>query len=84
MKELDDFVDSVYDVCSRTAKICFGHPNTLLKLNMRDFYKDTYFISSLNCEEDKCIIVKDEQLKKEIYRFCCEHEDRVFQGEKER
>ena len=84
MKELDDFVDSVYDVCSRTAKICFGHPNTLLKLNMRDFYKDTYFISALNCEEDKCIIVKDEQLKKEIYRFCCEHEDRVFQGEKER
>ena len=84
MKELDDFVDSVYDVCSRTAKICFGHPNTLLKLNMRDFYKDTYFISALNCEEDKCIIVKDEQLKKEIYRFCCEHKDRVFQGEKER
>ena len=84
MKELDDFVDSVYDVCSRTAKICFGHPNTLLKLNMRDFYKDTYFIPALNCEEDKCIIVKDEQLKKEIYRFCCEHEDRVFQGEKER
>ena len=84
MKKLDDFVDSVYDVCSRTAKICFGHPNTLLKLNMRDFYKDTYFISALNCEEDKCIIVKDEQLKKEIYRFCCEHKDRVFQGEKER
>ena len=84
MKELDDFVDSVYDVCSKTVTICFAHPSTLLKLNMKDFYKDTYFISDLNCEEDKCIIVKDEQLKKEIYRFCCEHEDRVFQGEKER
>ena len=84
MKELDDFVDSVYDVYSRTAKICFGHPNTLLKLNMRDFYKDTYFISDLNCEENNIILVKDKQLKKELYRFCCEHEDRVFQGEKER
>lgn len=84
MKELDDFLDSVYDIYSRMATICFGHPNTLLKLCMKDFYKDTYFISDLNCEEDKFILVKDKQLKKELYRFCCEHEDRVFQGEKER
>ena len=84
MKELADFVDSVYDVCSKTVTICFAHPSTLLKLNMKDFYKDTYFISDLNYEEDKFILVKDKQLKKELYRFCCEHEDRVFQGEKER
>lgn len=83
MKELDDLLNTVYDVCSRTATICFAHPSTLLKLNMKDFYKDTYFISDLNCEEDKCIIVKDEQLKKELYIFCVNHKDRVFQGEKE-
>ena len=83
MKELNDLLNTVYDVCSRTATICFAHPSILLKLNMRDFYKDTYFISDLNCEEDKCIIVKDEQLKKELYKFCIKHEDRVFQGEKE-
>ena len=82
MKELDDFVDSVYDIYSKTATICFAHPNTLLKLNMRDFYKDTYFISDLNCEENKFILVKDKQLKKELYRFCCEHKDRIFRGEK--
>ena len=84
MKELDDFLDSVYDIYSRMATICFAHPNTLLKLHMKDFYKDTYFISDLNCEENKFILVKDKQLKKELYRFCCEHEDRVFQGEKDR
>ena len=82
MKELDDLLNTVYDVCSRTATICFAHPSTLLKLNMRDFYKDTYFISDLNCEENKCIIVKDEQLKKELYKFCIKHEDRVLQGRK--
>ena len=49
---------------------------------MRDFYKDTYFISDLNCEENKFILVKDKQLKKELYIFCCEHEDRIFRGEK--
>ena len=80
MKELDDFLNSVYDICSRMATKSFAHPSTLLKLNMKDFYKDTYFISDLNCEEDKCIIVKDEQLKKELYKFCIKHEDRVFQG----
>ena len=84
MKELNDFLDTVYDICSKTTTICFGHPNTLLKLCMKDFYKDTYFILDLNCEEDKVILIKDKQLKKELYRFCCEHEDRVFQGEKER
>ena len=82
MKELDDFVDSVYDIYSKTATICLTHPNTLLKLNMRDFYKDTYFISDLNCEENKVIFIKNKQLKKELYIFCCEHKDRIFRGEK--
>lgn len=82
MKELNDLLNTVYDIYSKTATICFAHPSTLLKLNMKDFYKDTYFISDLNCEEDKCIIVKDEQLKKELYKFCIKHEDRVFQGRK--
>ena len=82
MKELDDFLDSVYDIYSRMATICFAHPNTLLKLNMRDFYKDTYFISDLNCEENNIILVTDKQLKKELYKFCIKHEDRVLQGRK--
>ena len=82
MKELDDLLNTLYDIYSKTATICFAHPSTLLKLNMRDFYKDTYFISDLNCEEDKCIIVKDEQLKKELYKFCIKYEDRMFQGRK--
>ena len=82
MKELDDLLNTVYDVCSKTATICFAHPNTLLKLNMRDFYKGTYFISDLNCEKDKVILIKDKQLKKELYIFCVNHKDRVFQGEK--
>ena len=82
MKELDDLLNTLYNIYSKTATICFAHPSTLLKLNMKDFYKDTYFISDLNCEEDKCIIVKDEQLKKELYKFCIKHEDRVFQGTK--
>lgn len=83
MKELDDLLDNVYDICSRTSTICLSHPNTLLKLCMKDFYKDTYFISDLNCEENKFIIIKDESLKKELYKFCVKHEDRVFQGEKD-
>ena len=82
MKELNDLLNAVYDIYSKTAIICFAHPNTLSKLNMKDFYKDTYFISDLNCEEDKCIIVKDEQLKKELYKFCIKHEDSVLQGRK--
>ena len=83
MKELDDLLNTLYDIYSKTSTICFAHPSILLKLNMKDFYKDTYFISDLNCEEDKVIFIKDKQLKKELYRFCCEHKDRVFQGEKE-
>ncbi len=69
MKEVDDLLITVYDVCSRTATICFAHPSTLLKLNMRDFYADTYFISDLNCEENKVLLVKDKQLKKKYIYF---------------
>ena len=76
-------LNTVYDIYSKTATICIAHPSILLKLNMIDFYKDTYFISDLNCEENKVLLVKDKQLKKELYKFCVNHKDRAFQGEKE-
>lgn len=84
MKELYDLLDNVYDICSRTSTICLGHPNTLLKLNMKDFDTNTYFISDLACQEVQFLLLtdKDKELKKEIYKFCCEHEDRIFRGKK--
>lgn len=84
MKELDDLLNTVYDVCSKTAIICFAHPSTLLKLNMKNFDTDTYFISDSCYEEGQFLLItdKDKELKKELYRFCCEHKDRIFRGEK--
>ena len=84
MNEINYLLDAVYEFGSKTAKILCGNPNTLLKLNMKDFDTSTYFISDLACQEGQFLLFtdKDKELKKEIYRFCCEHEDRIFRGEK--
>ena len=63
MKELNDFLDTVYDVCSKIATICFAHPSTLLKLNMKDFYKDTYRLGDSERSDKRYALVKE--LKKE-------------------
>ena len=51
---------------------------------MKNFDTDTYFISDSCYEEGQFLLItdKDKELKKELYRFCCEHKDRIFRGEK--
>ena len=84
MNELNYLIDVIYEFGSKTAKILYGNPNTLLKLNMKNFDTDTYFIPDSCCEEGQFLLItdKDKELKKELYRFCCEHKDRIFRGEK--
>lgn len=84
MNELNYLFDAVYEFGSKTAKILYGNPNTLLKLNMKDFDTNTYFISNPVFKEGEFLLItdKDKELKKELYKFCCEHEDRIFRGEK--
>ena len=42
----------------------------------------TFFISDMTLERGTAKIVKDPELKKELFKFCTEHEDRVFRGTK--
>ena len=80
---IDQFVDKVFGVCSKTATIVIANGADLFNLNMGDFGKETYFISDMNIEKGKFLIIKDADLKKELYKFCVSHEDRVFRGNKE-
>ena len=81
-KLIDQMANKVYEVCSKTSTIIMANGEDLLNLNMDDFGKETYFISDMNIEKGKFLIIIDEDLKKELYKFCISHEDRVFKGTK--
>lgn len=81
---IDEFIKQFYTIMSKYTNIFVGYPTDLLELDMNDFNSDTYFISDINCEKGKIIKIVDEELKFNLYKFCVEHEDRVFRGCKER
>lgn len=79
---IDNLLNKVYEVGSISATIVIANGEDLFNFNMDDFDEDTYFISDMNIERGKALIIKDADLKKELYKFCKEHENRVFKGNK--
>ena len=66
---IDQFVDKVFEACSKTATIVIANGEGLFNLNMGDFGKETYFISDMNIEKGKFLIIKDADLKKNYINF---------------
>lgn len=81
---INEFYDIVIETLSKYVTICFGNFEDLIQLDMNNFNTDTYFISEPSIESGKIIVLQDEELKQKFYKFCIEHEDRVFRGTKER
>ena len=77
-KSVDEFAEKVY----QSTHIFIGNPNTLLKINLDDFNSNVWFISHSYVEEDCVIEIKDEDMKRELYKFCEEHQDSIFKGSK--
>lgn len=76
VKAVDDFLEKFY----QATRIFVVNPNTLLKLNMNNFGTNIWFVSNAAMEENKCVEVVNDKLKRDLYRFCEKHPDRYFQG----
>ena len=79
---IENFYNTVIETLSKYVTICFGNYEDLIQLDMNDFSTDTYFISEPSIESGKIVVLQDEELKQSFYKFCIEHEDRVFRGTK--
>ena len=82
MDEINAFIDKMYEILSHHSNILVANVLDLLNLDMNEFTPDTYFISDINVERGKMLLIKDEKLKLDLYKFCQQHEDRVFKGTK--
>ena len=84
MDEINIFCDTVFRTLAKSTRIFVGNGFTLAKLNMDDYYVDTFFISDMSLDIDKMygITNKDLDFKTKLYRFCVNNPDRVFQGTK--
>ena len=83
---LDDLQKSIENLSKtmyNATKIFLANPNTILKLNLNEIPNSVWFISNINVKEEELSLVINEDLKKELYRFCEENPDRFFRGEKE-
>lgn len=83
-KLIDQFADKCHEILAKSATIVIANGEDLFNLNMDDFGEETYFISDMSIEKGKFLIIKDADLKKELYKFCISHEDRIFKGNKKK
>ena len=81
-KIFDELIKAVKKFDLHTTQIFMGHPSDLFKIDMKQIPLDCYFISSLGAKPGELLMVKDGELKEELYRFVKNHPDRVFRGEK--
>lgn len=79
-ESVDKFVDTVNTVISRTSTIILANGFDLMEMDMSKYSPFTFFISDMTLERGTAKIVKDPELKKELFKFCTEHEDREFRG----
>lgn len=81
-ESVNKFVDTVDEVLSRTSTIIYANGLDLMEMDMSKYSPFTFFISDMSLERGTAKIVKDPELKKELFKFCTEHEDRIFRGTK--
>lgn len=81
--KLDELLKAVKQFDLHTTNILLAHPLDLTGMDMKQFSKDNIFISEIKAERGKILLVKDEELKKELYEFAYNNPDRVFRGEKD-
>ena len=52
---IGDFYNTVIEILSKYATICFGNYEDLIQLDMNNFNTDTYFISEPSIEKGKFV-----------------------------
>ena len=81
--KLDELLKAAKKFDLHTTNIFLAHPLDLMARDMKQFPMDNIFISEIKAERGKILLVKDEELKKELYEFAYNNPDRVFWGEKD-
>lgn len=80
---LDELVKSVEQFDLHTINIFLGHPDDLLKMDVKQFPSNCYFISVHSVKRGELLMVKDGELKEGLYKFVKNNPYRVFRGENE-
>jgi hypothetical protein len=80
---LNKFVEAVEKFRLDCVKIFLGNPFDLIEMDMSEIPSDCYFISNQDVEKGKLLLVKDDMMKEELYKFAQMFPDRVFRGLKE-
>lgn len=78
---LDELIKAVGKFDLHTTNIFLGHPLDLLEMDMKQFPSNCYFISEHFTQRGQLLMVKDGELKEELYKFVKNSPDRVFRGE---
>lgn len=79
---VEKLVQAVDKFVAHTSVFIYANGQDLMELDMSEFKEDNYFISDMSIERGKAYMIKDNELKEELYKFCQAHPDRVFRGTK--
>ena len=79
--KLDELLKAVKKFDLDTTNIFLAHPLDLIAMDMKQFPMDCIFISEIKAKRGEMLLVKDEELKEELYNFANNNPDRVCKGE---
>lgn len=77
-KAIEDFSEHLY----QASQIILVNPEDGIQLDLNEYPDTCFFISNFSVEKGQAILVNDSPLKRDLFEFCCEHQDRVFRGKK--
>lgn len=63
------------------VKIILANPWDLIDMDFSQVGIDTWFIAQSYIKQGKFLVVKNDDLKRDLLKFCFEHPDRIWKGE---
>lgn len=79
IKSVEDFEEHLYQ---STQIILVNSKDFFANVNLDDYPDSVCFICNPHAPKGEAIILKDSEFKRMLYKFCCEHPDRVSRGRK--
>lgn len=79
----NNVIDELYETIAKQSNFILVHPTTLKELNAKHFKSHTYIIPYELCGKCECILIKENFLKKELYKYYLQFKERCLKGERD-
>lgn len=68
------------DKMINSTSIVYANDNTIKKFDMNEIPCSIWFIKLDSLSDGQALLIRDKEMKEEMYHFCCQNPNIVFKG----